>query len=554
MTIRRRSAAALTPVVSGRTVTVRLVAWDTPSTVTDDGGRSWYQESFARGGARLGRGRLVARTEHDGAIVGTIDPESADDRDDGLYADVRLRSTSAADDLLVLLDDDDEHGPVIDAVSIEFDAPAHHGRSVTYRNGEAVITGVAFVPDPQHPASTVVAIRSRNGAQHMDTDTLADEHDTDVDEHEHVEDQHDTDVDEVDEVDEAPPSRQRSRPAPARQRSVRRPGAGATAHAFPTFGHYARAVYEASQRDGETSPAIAAYTRALRTGIARRRRALADGVTGDVTSVVRDAWVDEVIDLVASVTPTLSAFASRPLPASGMTVSQPKMTQRPLVGVQAAEKTEVDTRKLTLGLESWEVATYAGGNDLSVQLLERADIDVLNEYMRYFAIEMGEALNAAAVTSVLAAAVATNNAVEMVGTDFNAAVIAASKPILTALHRLPTVCLLSVDMWEVLGNAVDGDGRPLYPGISPTNPIGSFNVTEASGNVRGLSYSVEPELTGTTAVLGVADAWVSRRGGMRTLTADVPAKLGRDVAVYEYAAMGAVDDRGLALIVDEVAE
>src|SRR5262245_37771697 len=136
----------------GRTVEVRLVPWDAPARVTDNG-RDWYSETFARGGLRLATGRLLVRSEHDGAVIGRID--TADNRDDGLYAALRIADTAAGRDTLALIADG-----VVDAVSVEFDdaAPLTHGDQVI-RTG-AVCTGVALTLHPQH-AAPVVAVRSQ---------------------------------------------------------------------------------------------------------------------------------------------------------------------------------------------------------------------------------------------------------------------------------------------------------------------------------------------------------------------------------------------------------
>jgi HK97 family phage major capsid protein len=334
-----------------------------------------------------------------------------------------------------------------------------------------------------------------------------------------------------------------------RARPVARPGVGAGAFdRFDSFASYARAAWR-----GELDTAtVASYRRALATVPSRHQRALADVVTGDMGSVVRDSWVTEILDLVRVLTPTVNAFSQRPLPPSGMSVYQPTIVTRPTVGEQVTQKTEITSTAIEFGDTSWPVKTYAGGSDVALQLIERADIGILDEFLRLYAEQMARSLNTAAATLVVAGADDVNPAVELVGEDFNAALIAAAKPMLTALGRLPTVALLSVDMWEFLGNILDADGRPVYPTVNPMNPVGSFSVTDPNGNVRGLTYAVEPAFTGKRAVVGVPEAFVTRKSGVRTLTADVPSLIGKDVAVYEYAAMGVTDAAGLSMIVDAV--
>jgi hypothetical protein len=49
-------------------------------------------------------------------------------------------------------------------------------------------------------------------------------------------------------------------------------------------------------------------------------------------------------------------------------------------------------------------------------------------------------------------------------------------------------------------------------------------------------------------VIGVREAFVTALGPVGTMTADVPSKLGRDVAMYQEAAFGAADASGLIQI------
>jgi hypothetical protein len=77
------------------------------------------------------------------------------------------------------------------------------------------------------------------------------------------------------------------------------------------------------------------------------------------------------------------------------------------------------------------------------------------------------------------------------------------------------------------------------------NPVGSFDLTDGTGDVRGLGYYVDPTMDPVVGIMGVSDAAVNMLGPVGTLTADVPKLLGRDVAVYRFAAGGVVDPRGL---------
>ena len=300
---------------------------------------------------------------------------------------------------------------------------------------------------------------------------------------------------------------------------------------FPTFGHYALAAAR-----GEVDPA---YTR-------RIEAAWTDELTGDVPGLMPEAWMRDVIDVMGTVTGTIDLFSSKALPDAGMSLHVPVMQQGPDVGLVAGEKIEIPSRKVLIGDTPFPVLTYAGGQDISMQVLLRSDPSYLDELMRLYVREMGLQLNMAAGASVLAAATTTS---PLDPADINGSIIDAALVLGNATYSFPQVLLLGSAVWATIGKAVDNAGRPLFPTYSPMNPVGSFNLTDANGTVRDLRFAVDWSIDPDTAVLGLRDAWRSWRSPMRTLTADVPRLLGRDVAVFEFVAMGATDARGLVKLV-----
>ncbi len=102
----------------GRSVTVRLVPWNTVQEVAD--GRTRYSETFARGGLRAPTGLIpvYVEREHDGPVVGVLDDE-LDDREDGLYGTIRLSRSAAGSDTLADIEE-----RILRYVSVDFyDSP-----------------------------------------------------------------------------------------------------------------------------------------------------------------------------------------------------------------------------------------------------------------------------------------------------------------------------------------------------------------------------------------------------------------------------------------------
>lgn len=584
MTTHARAAAVVGTGGDGRTVEVLLCRWDHPETVSDDG-RTFYREQFARGGLRVLAGaRLFVRNEHvplpgtdhkpgadprrDRVVVGRIVETHA--RADGLYGSIRMADNEDGRWLLGLIPD------VLDTLSIEFDDRPQHvraGQLVT--RTDAVLTGAVFTLNPQRSDARVLAVRSLHGGHtHMDenenTDPTGEPAAEPAAERQPAQRSEQLPqgvtinlVGAAPAVAETAPQAQRSAPVPGGA------GAGITLfggehtaedlrllHQFPTFGHYVRAAALANSDE-----AITQHMRALHTGmhvqaqVQQFRRAFATATTADIAGLLPPQWLTEVIDLVRVYTPTVQQFSRMPLPDTGLTITQPIVTQRPTVGKQASELAEPASQKVTIGTVQWTVDTYTGGDRMSLQSIRRSEPAYLNQVMRLFVDEMAKSWNAAVAAGVLAAADDVNTtALEWVDANgFGDLVIDAGAVFLQSLGRLPEVVGLSVGAWVALGKAKDTTNRALFPDVNPQNTTGTFDLTEPSGNIRKVAYFVDPNFgdeSTITGVIGVRDAYRSAESPMSTLTADVPQALAQDVAVYQFGAHGKVDASGLMLFED----
>lgn len=510
--IRNAPAATIAADQTGTTIRGLLVPYEQTTDVSDGG--PMYRERFAAGSViadprgvfvyaghaiepdgTVTRGELIGR-----AVNGSHDP-------DGYRADLIFADTAAGRDTLALY-----RAGVADGLSVEF----HDLENATATDGtitrvRALLTGVAVVPVPAYTAAGL----ARTDPQEIPNSFTTEEPAMTV-----------TDPDTIPDPDPVVPDDDTAR-ARAAARSL---GVAPTVPAarYRSFGHYAHA-------------------RAAGTDDGTLARAWTDLVTGDVPGITRDAWISEVIDLMAVLTPTVQAFRRRPLPDSGMNVTQPRVKTRPTVGKQTAQKTAITSTKAEIELASWPVETFAGGNDVSIQAIRRTDPDALNELMRLYSEELAKALNAHAAGLLIAGAT-VNNAVQVTAAEPHKAFTAAAKAILTHLRRMPNVAVLGVDLWETLANAVDANKRPLFPALNPSNPVGSVSLTDTDGQVMNLRYYVDPDLPPADGIVGVSDAFVTALGGVDTLSVDVPRLLGRDVAVFQFAAAGVTDAAGLVRI------
>lgn len=565
----------------GRTISVRVVSWGTDYRVTDDG-QHYYDEQYAPGGLNMRPGaELVATSEHDarllppgvtprsqhygaqGVSVGRIAATHV--RTDGLYADVRLFDSIDGDGFLAYVRSLGDRRPLY--VSPEFDDEVHDTSSGRIVRTNAELTGLAFTLTPQYGDARVLAVRSQPNPTPGGQPTMKRRRNPDgtyV-----VIDDAGNELGAIDdEPGQEPAGEPASEPAPepaaqepamagARsqpRRQAPRPGAAAgparSSH-FRSMGHYAQAV-ALGQLGGPDDERRQRFARALATA-----------TTADAAGLLPEQWMTEVIDLYRTLTPAVQAFRQRTLPDTGLVVNQPVVTQRPIVNQVSTELTDLGTgsasQKAIIGNASWDVETYGGGLNVSLQAIMRTEPGYLDELYRLWVREMALDINGDVCANLVLAADSGEDGVNdpleyTTAAAFDELVVDASAVFLDTMHRPAEVVLLSVDLWKALAKAKDSDGHHLYPSVNPMNRSGRMDAVDTEGNIIGVTWYVEPGLggvgDGVQAIIGVRDAYMTATSPMGTLAADVPTSLSRDQAVYQFAAFGATDATGLVLVED----
>lgn len=318
-------------------------------------------------------------------------------------------------------------------------------------------------------------------------------------------------------------------PATARRATQGAPSASPMS-AYRSFGDLARAV---ASNDLSSDERTALYD-AQALYLVEHARALVDVTTADVPGLVPPMWIRDLADTISAAQPFVDAFSQTPLPDVGMTLSYPSITTRPLVGKQAAEKTDIPSRKTVIAPNTTNVSTYGGGEDVSVQVLQRTDPAYLSLMLELYA----EAMAIVTDTDALAAAeAAIANTVELgAPADYTLQLASAAGGILKRSRIMPDTLVVSVELWESMAGAADSDGRPLFPNAGPSNPVGQSSIDSTSGNARGMSFVIDPMMAAGTGIMGARQAFTSMLGPVQTLSADNVSKLGRDYAVYRFAA------------------
>lgn len=261
-------------------------------------------------------------------------------------------------------------------------------------------------------------------------------------------------------------------------------------------------------------------------------RALADTISADNPAFMPVSMSNDLIGEIDPFRPFLGSTTQIDMPADGLEISYPRVVQRPLVAEQTTEKTEVASRSVETDRVTSPVRTFAGAGDLSIQLLRRSSPQFLDFYLRLLAEAYATVTENAAVDALLAAGVSAGtgqfDATEPLLAEAVENGVAAGRSLVPNRIWMSTTALTEfIDAKEPSG----GGGRPLYPGLAS---IAGVDGATAGGP---LPVSLRPIWTpalddeAVDIIIGPSRGFSWAEEGTFTLQADVPGRLGRDVAL-----------------------
>ena len=261
-------------------------------------------------------------------------------------------------------------------------------------------------------------------------------------------------------------------------------------------------------------------------------RALADVTTTTNLGVVPPNFRSELIGIIDPSRPFLDSTKQVPPGDSGMRQTMPRIVQRPLTGKQATEKAEVASRATIIDSVNFDAVTIAGAGDLSIQVIRRSSPQYLATWLDLLAESYAINADNEAVDALLAASPIAGGVFNPASPSFGAAYTNAA-----AVHQtlrpdriwLSTAAVAAfIDAKEPTG----GGGRPLYPGLvsiasvaGEGSPGGPAPISLRPVHVPALDDEAPDLIVGPSAGF----AWAE--DGTYQLSADVPAKAGRDVGL-----------------------
>jgi HK97 family phage major capsid protein len=208
-------------------------------------------------------------------------------------------------------------------------------------------------------------------------------------------------------------------------------------------------------------------------------------------------YVPTVVDTSIGSRPTIDACGgTRVMPASGMTISHPKITTNGAVASANEGGAPTETGIVSSYVNA-TVTKYAGLQRYSQELLLRADPSFFDAMLENMTRAYNRATDSAVIAAITAGgtqgtAVAATSAgiISFVSTEAPAAY--------SATGEVATAYVAGTSQWSLLMGAVDSTGRPIYNAGTPQNEAGRATPTSLRGNVLGLDLWVDANMTNTT--------------------------------------------------------
>jgi hypothetical protein len=260
----------------------------------------------------------------------------------------------------------------------------------------------------------------------------------------------------------------------------------------------------------------AAFAEALRMVADKpaENRALADVIgtgTGNAEGLLFNTFVPELRGVLDSRRPFFAAAGTVGFPDSGYGLVFPRRTQSTVVAKRSGEKTEIPSRELTITQATYAMEWFAGGVDVSLELISQSSPSVLEVIATDLQAQYAIVTEDEFVSDVEASATASGDALDTATWPaFVADVVSASAAIRTATGAPGDRLALTTASWQALVGLLNPSQPSISFGAGPDFVAESVNVggiaafhspystVDVQFNTTALRKAEKPPLTVTS--------------------------------------------------------
>ena len=293
------------------------------------------------------------------------------------------------------------------------------------------------------------------------------------------------------------------------------------------------------------------YVKAVASGDVEAHREYTGPTTAD--TIMKNAWVTDVIQVLNAGRPTWTALSSAGLPADGNNVEYPvRVTNTMDVDVQAAEGDTLAYGSIEITSATSPIRTFGGYTNMSRQLVERSSVNYVDAAFRAMVAKYAAVTNAAARTHLGTAAGFNSSSLAAFDADHILEVLAdCAIKVNGDTGKALEFILVSADVFKAVAKVTDGSNRPLLGNAGATvNTFGSINPVGLTGSILGLPVVLDPSLANGSLFVGNSSAvttFESAGAPLRLTDADIT-NLTNTMSVYGYAAIASLDPKAMVKV------
>ncbi len=239
---------------------------------------------------------------------------------------------------------------------------------------------------------------------------------------------------------------------------------------------------------------------------------------------------------------SIDAISRGTLPAAGMTFEIPKITAVPTVA-EVAEEGAIGETGMTNNFLSVSVKKFAGGQEFSVELLDRSSPVFFDELVRQMEFAYAKETDKYVTNLIISSGQLAPTAQDNTAAGLLGYVAQAAAEVYENSLGFARNIVVSPEQWANIMSYND-NGRPIYTASNPSNAGGAVSPQSLRGNVAGLDLYVSRSLSALTYTTGDGSMFVINPESYTwyesprfQLRADVIATGQVKVAYYGYGAL-----------------
>ncbi len=286
-----------------------------------------------------------------------------------------------------------------------------------------------------------------------------------------------------------------------------------------------------------------AFKQSQRKNQTALQAAAGDIVTGDTPGLLNIPVLGPLFQDLNFVRPVVSAFGARSMPTTtSRQFVRPTITTHTSAAVQTNQLDAVSATTMVIAANTVTKATVAGQVTLSVQDIDFTDPAALQLVLNDLAGEVLIKTDDIAADALVAGKTASGSTWTVTANDPSSLIESlydAAREITEDSNYFPTHLCVSPDVWQKLGQQLDGSKRPVL-GYTTNGVIGQNSIGRVGGlaynamDVFGLDLVVDNNFAAGTMLVVYAPGFEIYESGASLQSFENPSTLGRTLSIHQY--------------------